>query len=920
MADPTVSESMASELQDRLSSLLAPPTNSPDLERVEPTAVYTFSRYVAMPQPAPPSAELIDEMLADEDLTLVDDVEAVVAARGSVPGVPVGPIRPAPPRSYDDFADGVRAGLAEAYAALVPAYAIWGADSSPRPSAGLSASEFGSRMWDALSASALGAWLRDTRTTAYPDPSNFDVAVFRVLVPDVRARLAARGEIDAEGREHTDLRPFLSTRRWERDAPTLIARILQAWADLTWPRPAEAASEETYPFTPTPANTVNLGIQLIYEQRWDPQGHQPGEVVRTVTLGPRQSEQVVVRRESRLSRSTTSEVSTEVETTTESSNSTRNSSDVVQEASSKLGWHAEASASASFGFGSASLTAGAAGEEAESSKETKSELNEAMQQSSARLRRTSRVTSAFEEEVRNEEVTTSELVNPNDGVAVTYLYSRLQMRYEVRTRLAKVRLCVFMAEPLPLPDQIDADWIRRHEWILSPVLLDGGLAQDLERVRTGVPDVESRDLKVTKLMDTIVSGGMALGDLAVTGSPPDVFAVPQEIYERETQRERVAKDAARSVERSVDRLRRHITDNVLHYWRAIVSAEDPDARLLRLQQRRFPIDWTCSMSASGRVEVCESHGSRTAPLAEIIAPNGPIGFAGNSAVYALSGDGRYPGLEAAAGQLRMPYLQHSATVIRLGGGDLSVQEASVGVGAVGPGRKRITWRDADSAFEVSDWLSEGGFFAVRGLASLDEHNRVAIDGVRVAFVNTFIPVDGDAFEIVLDVLPALEDPEIRQIREELSVFNEAAEMAFYSPETLARHVALFPELRGHVDVGATWEGLDPESQDRVRRRRAEFVLRERHTEPLSVDSNQLMLSLLVDSSQSLEPFKAAHRFVDVLAAYADTEGKRIENRRRQARVDADQLGDPDIDRLTVVQPGTIGGLVDLDDNVDDPPP
>ena len=80
-----------------------------------------------------------------------------------------------------------------------------------------------------------------------------------------------------------------------------------------------------------------------------------------------------------------------------------------------------------------------------------------------------------------------------------------------------------------------------------------------------------------------------------------------------------------------------------------------------------------------------------------------------------------------------------------------------------------------------------------------------------------------------------------------------------------------------------------------------------------------MLSLLVDHSQSLEPFKAAHRFVDVLSASADTESKRIENARRQARLDADELGDPDVDRVTVVQPGIIGGLVDHDDD-DDPTP
>ncbi|MBD8869305.1 hypothetical protein [Nocardioides donggukensis] len=873
--------------------------------------MYTFSRYVVMPQRPATDAAVIDEILPDEDWL---DVEKELGDRGSTPGVPIGSLPSTPPRSEEDFAEGIREGFAEAYHGLLPELIIWGDDPSPRARETLPSSEFTRRVWDAIGASSLGNWLRETRMAVVPNTGNFDVGAFRVLVPEMRSRLAAAVETDTASRARADLRPFMSAWRWERESDTFIARINQAWAGLLWP-PADPSSE-TYAFAPTPPHTVNLGIQLIYEQSWVPLGHQPGETVRTVTLGPRQSERVVIRRESRSTRSTTSEVSTEVQTTTESSSSARDSTEVVEESSSQLGWHAEATASASFGFGSASVTAGAAGEDAQSSKESKAHLNETMQQSSSRLRRTVTVSKAVKEEQSTEKATISEISNPNDGMAVTYLYSRLQKRYEISTRLSQVRLCAFIAEALPLPHEIDADWIRRFDWILARVLLDDAYAQDLDRVRADAPDVGTRDENVTNLMGSIVAGGMTLPDLPAAGAPPDVFAIPQEVYEREVQRERAAADAARSVERAVHRLRRHIIDNVLHYWRAIAVAEDPDARYLRFQQIRVPVDWTCSITASGRVEVCEP-GTRTAPIAEVIAPNGPIGFAGNSAVYPLSGDGRFNELEAAAGQLRMPYLVHHASASRIGAGDAPITSVTIGIGVVGPRRDRITWIVDDAAFAIDVWVPEAELFDRRGSAPLDDLNTVLVNGMRVTFDPAFEPATGDTFEIVVEVLPSLEDPEIRQIRESLPRANPD-EAAFYSPDTLARHAALFPELRGALTDGATWASLVEVDRERVRARRAEFVLHERHTRRITLDSDDLMLSLLVDHSQSLEPFKAAHRFVDVLSASADTESKRIENARRQARLDANQLGDPDIDRVTVVQPGVIGGLVNHDDDADPP--
>lgn len=119
MADPVVSESMARALEARLAGLLDPPASSPGPERVAPTAVYTFSRYVVMPQPRATDAAVIEEILPADDWL---DVEKELGDRGSTPGVPIGSL---PPRHLEP-----RKTLPTAYV-----------QASPRPMAGCGRSE-----------------------------------------------------------------------------------------------------------------------------------------------------------------------------------------------------------------------------------------------------------------------------------------------------------------------------------------------------------------------------------------------------------------------------------------------------------------------------------------------------------------------------------------------------------------------------------------------------------------------------------------------------------------------------------------------------------------------------------------------------------------------------------------------------------
>lgn len=771
-----------------------------------------------------------------------------------------------------------------------------------------------------------------------------------------------------------------------------------------------------YAFTPYLAGSVNFGIQLVYRQRWVPLGTQEGEIVRTLPLGPRQSEKVTVKAIRRTKATRQMEVATSIETATESSLATKDSQEVVQEASEKNNWHVEASAEVSAGIlASASVTAGAGGEAAESSKDTKSTLNETMEKTASKLRRDTKIVVSTEVEESAERSITSEISNPNDEVAVTYVYSRLQRQYEIHTYLSEVNTCVFVAEAVPDTEEITTEWIQRWDWILAQALLDESFRGDLDVVRgynkTASPH-DTKDTKIDDLMGTVKTGLPTLStrESGWAGTLPDIYATPQQSYERELERTRARERNQAEFARALARLRRHFCDNILHYLRAIWSSEDPDARLLRYETISAPTRWEIGKSSSGGVALLVA-GEPRVPVSQLINPAGPIGFAANYSVYYLRQDGRFPQLEAAVEHLRRPYFRYRSVTeyrppperpsepkdkfdvevllsgawlppfVQDGRSSRYILEYTATGESVTPNVTRYDIDD-DAAFDgdiVDRPTPLRGVRSVDGWVEIMPFDR----GAPVELKVRIKPRDGssvvqanDTFAVQIHALPILEDPELRQLAYSESPLATSVEEEFYTAEVLAEFADFFPDIQRALKAAAiapSWSGLDlttqqflrdhfPEAaallelagspewravdeptraflrhrfpeiarlfdddsnpswamlaenesvRQLVRNRLPEYLLRKRYTRRLLIDTNNLLLRRAVDPSSTLEPFKAFHRYIDVLSAFHEMESKRLETRRRRARLDAKQLGDPDVERVTVVTGDTKLVAVDV---------
>jgi hypothetical protein len=620
-----------------------------------------------------------------------------------------------------------------------------------------------------------------------------------------------------------------------------LGALEDAWTFRAPPPPAE------HPFMTFVPGELNLGLRLVYRQEWRPLGIQRGEVIRTIPLGPRQSEKVSTKVTRRTKVSKASEDLKSTEASTERSDTRKDSSEIVEEASRSMKWNLNQEIEGGFNAGickiSSTTNLGLARESAQSSKETSARLSETMQKIASKTRNETKVSVSTEFESSYEATTATEIQNPNDEIAITYVYSKLQTQYEVLTALAEVHDVVMVAEDLPTPAEIGFDWVKRHDWIIAKALLDDSFRDALASISQEVPHPDGgallADLK--KARDDSIGhlGSFAGAAAALSATSIDFTRESQRAY-RTTARERLERlrhDYALDAKRH--RLYEHIRQNLLHYCRAVWQQEDPQQRILRYRKRdlQVPVDWMFLPRLAPQMtidEFAECFGQdsesgltgefradpegRTVPLVDLVNPAGPIGFYGNYALFYLrpefTGEG---GFQQLLDIFKAPYTAF----------DPELQQTVV----VDPVLAQIAARVAEN--EIAD-----------------------------------------------EAIKACQD-----------------EMIDYVPELRLAYL----KARRSDDPAKLQEFLDDLGP--FRRCFAEYLFRKQQARRFLVDSNNLMIDILPGRGSALEPFKQAHRAIDALKAEEDRVRASLENQRRRALMANAAFGDPDVDRLVVVADG-----------------
>lgn len=241
-----------------------------------------------------------------------------------------------------------------------------------------------------------------------------------------------------------------------------------------------------YKFDVFAPDSVNYGLLLSYRQAWKPLNYQVGRLVKTLPLAPKETQKYSIKRIVKKNRIEKEIDESQQSRREEFSSTSREESEIVNRAKNATSFRMNAEGSVSIGVFGGNFSTGLENNAERESSSTKKNFREAVFKSAEEYKRQHRLeveTSHYDE---TEHISSGEISNPNDEITVTYLFYELQRTYEVRENLNTLTPVILVANEVPTPSDIDEDWIMAQSWILRRVLLDDSFLPALEYVNTGM--------------------------------------------------------------------------------------------------------------------------------------------------------------------------------------------------------------------------------------------------------------------------------------------------------------------------------------------------------------------------------------------------------------------------------------------------
>jgi hypothetical protein len=465
---------------------------------------------------------------------------------------------------------------------------------------------------------------------------------------------------------------------------------------------------------------------------------------------------------------------------------------------------------------------------------------------------------------------------------------------------------VFVPEPLPAWEDVDEDWVRQHGDIIAGALLDLSFAPILATIRN---EPATLAYAPTPVFEDAAKAGInaAIDYKSFTGGRmPDMLASGQQCFERDYERRNnLAMDQVRRRHQSIALLT-HIRRNILHYMRALWVSEDYDQRMQRLSRIRAATAWNFVPrsplpSGAGPASPLEVDGvfmpdsGSTRPLTDVIDPIGPIGFLFNCAIYRLRDDPKLVNLHQALAYLRAAYMRFAVTVAVSAGAGVTVRQAVAFAPRSFSADYTFTYRVQRGKWLVpvpgraeSDWI-EVKFLPDGSLEAL---------GLRIWLDGT--PVNAATLTIRIRATAELEDPHLRLVAILHPLPTASDEAQVFTDELLDAMVAMLPELAPSGSQALTWIDLSEAQKVKFREHYHRFLMLRESGRLVTLDTSNVVLDLEISTTPALEPFKRLHRYLDVRKAYEELRRNALDNTRREALLKKGSLGDPDIERVTLV--------------------
>jgi hypothetical protein len=269
-----------------------------------------------------------------------------------------------------------------------------------------------------------------------------------------------------------DLLPAVSTPQEPNGLGRRLEKLL---------REVDRLMKQRYAFDVFAKDSVNFGVLATYRQTWESHSYQVGDLVSTIPLAPKEIRRYTTRRVDKKSRAVKEVDDNLTVQRTETSDTGRAESEIVEKAQKKSNF--QLTANESLGNDEAwKVQAGqtVGGSQEKESQKTKRSFHETVRKSAQEYRQQHRTEIDITSSSELEETTFHEIQNPNDELAVTYLFYELQRTYRLREHLDQLTPVVLVANDVPAPHEVDDAWLVAHDWILRRALLDDSFRPALD--------------------------------------------------------------------------------------------------------------------------------------------------------------------------------------------------------------------------------------------------------------------------------------------------------------------------------------------------------------------------------------------------------------------------------------------------------
>ncbi len=652
--------------------------------------------------------------------------------------------------------------------------------------------------------------------------------------------------------------------------------------------------QQNYNFTIYAANaqerSVNFGILNTYRQIWTPLSYQAGPMVKSIPLAPKQTQKVVVTRKTTMKRSDKELRNNLSVLKEETSQTNRAEQEIVNKASTNTSSAFSNEAKGDFAVGSDTLTTSFKQDAAKSSDDMKKSFHEAVFKSAQEFKQERTTEVNTEETQAFESIETSEIANPNDEIAVTFLFYELQRRYRIYERLYRVQPVVLIAQEFPQPQDIDQAWLVRHDWILRRAILDDSFLPTIDTLaQTSGDEIAIAEMQVNVNQQRCIVQELRQ-ELAIASQQATTLRalMDQAVYQRSG-----ASDTG--ILGSVENLAGDVVGasavGSIAEWLLGGDPAQNNSNRQALQERadqvrdlmfRLEREVTALNALTETyTKALRDHDNHLTEIARL------IGHVIDNAMYYMQAiwtheppDQRYFRLH----NVPVPDLSHQSRHFHVGFDNAmptTLAPAHLSLTRFGGHDAKVYPIES-----VTKFTDEIQFKPLSQVANLD--NLLGFKGNYMVFpLNESNPLTDFMMDPYVDrATGQLVDP---------------SDPVNWSIDEFTEYVCCLKEKLPDDE----FQQLLPQLQKTY-----QFILANptRNDDVLVVPTNSLFIVALPDSHTLLEQFKLYHRMIDAMKAAGEARGGELENLRRTARLLAGEREDPNIDQRVLIQ-GEVPGVV-----------